>query len=431
MLQKILQKLKLVQAQTTPITEEWVAQSKAFCVFPWVHLHVTQLGTVTPCCQAPWDAPNSFGNINEQSIAEIWNGKPMCSFRKKMLSDTPDSRCTRCYEKEASGLRSLRQIYNQQYLHKLNWVNNTDTKGRSPQSKPIYWDIRFSNICNFRCRICGPWSSSKWHKDAEALGMTPSGSNALSYGVKNYDDLIGQLLPFLPQVEEIYFAGGEPLIMEEHYRILQLLQDHKLYHIKLIYNTNLSTLQFKDNSITQIWNQFTTVVVAASLDDTQHRAELQRKEQNWQQTLYNRKTLLHQCPHIDFMLSPTLSVLNAFTLPQLHKEWVQLGFIDVANCYPSVLSQPEVYNIRILPPALKQDLAQQYRQHIDWIQQQPTQYPDRKAVQLSEFEHCINYLFSQDWQHLIPQFKKQTLALDLIRNENTPATLPHLAALFT
>jgi hypothetical protein len=86
--------------------------------------------------------------------------------RSNMIQDKKDKRCWQCYENDKVGIRSHRKIYNKQYIHKLDWVLNTLKNGMAPDSKPIYWDIRISNLCNFKCRICGHHSSSKWYDKA-------------------------------------------------------------------------------------------------------------------------------------------------------------------------------------------------------------------------------------------------------------------------
>ncbi|OWY22089.1 hypothetical protein C7N43_32490 [Sphingobacteriales bacterium UPWRP_1] len=248
-------------------------------------------------------------------------------------------------------------------------------------------------------------------------------------GVQDYNRLITQLEPFLPYIEEVYFAGGEPLFIDEHYRILKLLQDNNLYHVKLVYNTNFSVLEHKGFDILSVWSKFQQVFIAASLDDSYQRAELQRKEQNWQQTVNNRLLLLERCPNATFLITPTVSVFNVFNLPNFHKEWTEKGLVDAANFFPSMLSQPEIYNIRILPRSLKEQVAQIYSEHINWLKEQPTQYPNHKEVQLKDFKHCIDYMLSENWEHLIPQFKQRCAALDALRNESTADLFPELSIL--
>ena len=89
---------------------ESVKTSEAFCMKPWVHLFVSHYGTVGPCCLAPWDADKALGDINRNTIQEIWNGSEMKDLRTKMLKDQKDNRCKQCYQSEKVGLKSTRQM---------------------------------------------------------------------------------------------------------------------------------------------------------------------------------------------------------------------------------------------------------------------------------------------------------------------------------
>lgn len=120
-----------------------------------------------------------IGDINQQSITEIWNGKAMRNFRSKLLRGKPDERCTACYDKESSGFRSLRQVTNADYAHLQERLSQTRRNGALPEADPVYLDIRFSNVCNLKCRICGPWSSSQWHNDAVAFQMKSPDQKAI------------------------------------------------------------------------------------------------------------------------------------------------------------------------------------------------------------------------------------------------------------
>ena len=103
---------------------------------------------------------------------------------------------------------------------------------------------------------------------------------------------------------------SEPLIMEEHNRILKLLIEKGNTQVRLIYNTNLTELKYKRESVLELWKHFPSVCVAASLDDMGERAAVIRSGTDWAQVEQNIRDLKRECPHIDFMISPTLSMMN-------------------------------------------------------------------------------------------------------------------------
>ena len=103
-----------------------------------------------------------------------------------------------------------------------------------------YWDIRFSNLCNMACRSCGTWFSSNWYEDHKKLNRQPPPHAKIMKVGRSTNDMWEQMLESFDHAEQFYFAGGEPIIMEEHYRILKELDRRKMYHVRLIYNTNFS-----------------------------------------------------------------------------------------------------------------------------------------------------------------------------------------------
>jgi len=138
---------------------------------PWVHLHVTQNGNITPYCQTPCGDEAKLGVINTSSIPENWKGKPFENFRKYMLKGKPAPACTRCYEKEELEWISLREITNDKYENEINELILKEFHSSSYET-PVYFDIRFSNVCNLKCRICNFSSSSSWYNDDLALGIS-------------------------------------------------------------------------------------------------------------------------------------------------------------------------------------------------------------------------------------------------------------------
>lgn len=394
---------------------------------PWVHVHVTQYGTVTSCCAAPWQEEESFGNINKQSIDTIWNSEAMRAFRLKLKNNEPDHRCVRCYKQEEAGLYSLRMATNKDYAQHLTRVSQMKQDG-SIAEPPVYFDVRFSNFCNFRCRICGPWSSSSWFNEGRELGWV-SKDVRLSKAIEDEDAFFKQFKTYLPQVEEIYFAGGEPMLMEQHYRVLDMLLELGLNKTYLRYNTNFSVFEFKGKSIFDYWKQFENIFLCASLDDNYERGELQRKEQKWNEVVARRKQLMMECPHIDFMLAPTVSLLNVFTLPAFHREWTELGLVDVSEIFPSILQEPAYYNIKALPAELKIKVRETYEAHHHWMLQQATKDEAVRNLVAQEFMNIVKFMEAEDLSSELANFKHINGLLDKLRGEDTNGILSQMLSI--
>lgn len=409
--------------------ESSALESKAFCMLPWVHLYVSPHGYVNPCCLAPWEKDQVLGDINQQSVAEIWNGAPMRDLRKKMLRDKPDSKCWQCYENERLGIRSQRQNANRDFIHRLDWALETSRDGRVQQSKPIYWDIRISNLCNFKCRICGHHSSSKWYEEAKELQLL-SFPEGIHKSVKDFGGLLDQLAPFVTDLEEIYFAGGEPLVMEEHYQILEMLLQKGKSDIRLKYSTNFSTRHFKGRDVFALWNQFAQVHLLASLDGSGARGELQRKGQVWEDVVAMRKQLLEEAPHVQFIICSTITAMNVLHLPDFHVEWVEAGLVKADDFIPHILKRPEQLSIQILPPDLKAKVVERYQQHLEWLDSQAAPELVKMPITRNEYQSVISYINDRDKSELIPKFVEFTTQLDQFRGEDFRKVFPELQALF-
>jgi sulfatase maturation enzyme AslB (radical SAM superfamily) len=233
-----------------------------------------------------------------------------------------------------------------------------------------------------------------------------------------------QLEPHLNYVEHIYFAGGEPLIMEEHYRILEELVRRKLFHVKLNYNTNFTHTELKGKSVFEYWKQFDSVAVGASLDDSGARGEYIRKGTDWTVVEQNRQEMLTVCPQVDFYISPTLSIMNAWHLPDFHRDWTERGLIRAQDLNVNILQDPPHYRIDIASAEYKKQLLEKFTDHINWLQNQ-----DPLGRATVGFESAIKFMMATDNTHLIDTFWRKTHELDDIRREDMLTVIPELAAL--
>lgn len=409
----------LVRPVDLTAREEFLLKdSKTFCIYPWIHLHAYPTGEAYPCCHAEMK-PGVVGNCRENTLAEIWRGEPMQKLRNDMLNETPHAACTRCYEQEESGFFSGRRSANKHHGHHIKKLEENPFE-------MTYWDIRFSNLCNLKCRSCGHIFSSQWYQDQAKLagGDWKQKNTVLNYAGRTETDMWEQLEPHLDYVEQIYFAGGEPLLMEEHYRILDELVKRKRFDVRLIYNTNFTHTDLKGNSVFEYWRQFGSVAVGASLDASGARGEYIRKGTDWAQVEQNRRDMLKICPEVDFYISPTLSIMNAMHLPDFHQDWVRRGLIRPQDLNVNILQDPTHYRIDIAPTEYKQRVMQRYQQHLDWLR--PL---DRLNRATQGFESALTFMMATDNTHMLDTFWRKTNELDNIRNENCLTIIPELKAL--
>jgi MoaA/NifB/PqqE/SkfB family radical SAM enzyme len=392
--------------------------SQTFCIYPWIHLHAYPTGEAYPCCHAEMGV-GQVGNCRTNTLAEIWTDTPMQKLRADMLTETSNAACTRCYEQEESGFFSGRKSANKHHGHHVKKLEQNPFE-------MTYWDIRFSNLCNLKCRSCGHIFSSQWYQDqAKLAGPTWKERNTvLNYAGRTETDMWTQLEPHLDYVEQIYFAGGEPLLMEEHYRILDELVRRKRFDVRLIYNTNFTHTDLKGRSVFEYWKQFDSVAVGASLDGQGPYAEYIRKGTDWTVVEQNRRDMLAICPEVDFYISPTLSIMNAWHLPDFHRDWVAKGLIRAQDLNVNILQDPPHYRIDIAPAAYKGSLLARYREHIEWLRDQDLL---QRATQ--GFESAITFMTALDNTQLIDTFWRKTHELDAIRKENLLDVIPELAAL--
>jgi sulfatase maturation enzyme AslB (radical SAM superfamily) len=356
----------------------------------------------------------------------------MQQLRADMLSETPHAACTRCYEQEESGFFSGRKSANKHHGHHIKKLEENPFE-------MTYWDIRFSNLCNLKCRSCGHIFSSQWYQDqAKLAGPAWKEQNTvLNYAGRTETDMWTQLEPHLDYVEQIYFAGGEPLLMEEHYNILNELVKRGRFDVRLIYNTNFTHTDLKGNSVFEYWKQFKSVAVGASLDGMNHYGEYIRKGTDWAIVEQNRRDMINTCPQVDFYISPTLSIMNAWHLPDFHRDWVAKGLLRAQDLNVNILQDPAHLRINVLPLGIRNSIADSFE---TWIAQQVstgeqvinTRDPNqaRDSV-LQDAASYVNYLrTANDETHRLADLIRYLKLLETSRNNSVLNYLPEYEEFF-
>ena len=227
-------------------------ESKTFCMLPWMHMHAFPDGRAYPCCLSDYWHP--VGDLRKNTMEEVWNQDAYKTMRTNMLAGKECKECTKCYEQEQHGAFSMRNDSNRNYGHHIAEAEQTNADGSVDDFKIRYWDVRFSNLCNFSCRSCGPIFSSNWYNDhvklynrkPDVLGRDMA---RVEYTAGNEESMLEQMEQHIPYLEQVYFAGGEPLIMKEHYYLLEKLIEHGKTDIRIQYNTNYSEMRYKDKHV--------------------------------------------------------------------------------------------------------------------------------------------------------------------------------------
>ncbi len=408
------------------ISKQDIRDSQSFCILPWIHLHVLPNSDVLPCCDSYYDDP--YGNLKESSISNVWNNKKFKNMRKKFSQDKKVYGCRRCYETEESGIKSMRLRVNKDFEHYHKLVSDMDSSGGIENPKLKYFDMRLSNVCNFKCRGCSPVLSTSWYEDYERLWDLKLKTPKLENVLKNNLTVKEEISTLLPEVETIYFAGGEPLITDEHYEIITELIRIKKTEVNLDYNTNLSTLKFKKYNILEMWANFSKVKINISIDDIGARGEYFRSGLNWNKFLENFKILKEHRGNINTNVTCTISIFNIHRIPEIHTFLFENDLIRPDEFIFNTLLSPRVYRTQVLPSVKKRIVTRDLKNYL-------TQLNDRfPEINFDEFSasmrNQIDFMNDKDLSNSLQKFRTVTKKLDSMRSENFTQVYPELKTLF-
>lgn len=403
---------------------------------PWVTLHAWPSGDTWPCCVIIPDGKFKSGkgmtNLNETGIEDAWNAPLMKELRSNMINDVPSNACRRCIDEEKAGNPwSLRKHLNNQFFDKhFEKVYNTNTDGSHDNPEILYWDIRFNNLCNMKCRTCSVEFSSQWYEDS-VKSFNYDGPAYKGLPKEFWDDA----LPYLKNVEYVYFAGGEPLITEEHYTMLDTWISSGNTDLQIDYTTNFSKMNLGNKHVFDYWNKFSNVNVGASLDASYSRGEYLRKGTKWKDIVNNRRQMIVECPDTRFFLSSTISIFNALHFPDFHKEWLEEGLVSLHDININFLTEPNWLSIQNLPIDYKKKIEKRWREHIDYLEQNyfkniNSSIYDNEDM-LNTWVSVINYMLSYDQpdDKMIKTFVHNTQWLDNFRSEYWLDSFPELTVL--
>ncbi len=400
-----------------------IIENKTFCILPWIHAYIEPSGNVLPCCTTDGKIP--FGSVKENSLKDVVsNSEGYKQMRLNMINGVKSPSCKFCYKTEKTQNWSFRTYANEKFIHHLDEVlENTNDDGSLKDFKMYYYDIRFSNICNFKCRTCGSAFSSSWGAENRIYNKD---FPIVIHADDNKGVLLKEVLDeHIDNVEIAYFAGGEPLITEEHYIVLEELIRRGKTNIILRYNSNLSNFKFKNNDLIGLWKQFKKIELSASIDNFGERAEYIRHGTDWGviETNLNQIT---QYDFIDYQFNTVMSVFNFLTLSEFYSYMKVKGFYrpkDNISLFPCM--DPAYFSSQIMPENLKK-LGVVKLQHLIYKLKLEHYYS------IQSLQNAISFATAENtWDQWKTEFQSQINRVDEIRGEDFVKTFPELKSLMS
>jgi len=385
-----------------------------FCILPHIHQMIRQDGTISLCCTAI-----DLG-LQMDNPVKAWNSDYIKDVREALNNGKRIKQCQLCWDREDKGFRSMRQDANKEY--------GTDPK---PLTTPKYLDLRLSNLCNLKCRMCNPVYSSQIAKEYNTVDDEWSNEFVIEterqfLGEENNLQEVkpimwNKLKSYIPGLEKIYFTGGEPTLVPQVKEYLQLCIDTGYAnHINLVFTTNATNI---NKSLIELCNNFHNVHWATSIDAYGSLNNYIRSNSNWEIIDKNLKLLLKTKHSIS--INPTVCIYNILEITKLltyaESLWNQ-QFIPFINL--NLLQTPNYLGIQHLSKNLKLEAIKKLEHY-----SKTSNYIKQDKAHSENIYSIITYLkkpVNNEKQGLI-KFKKFNDMLDQKRKVQLADYVPNLA----
>ena len=347
-------------------------------------------GGIRPCC---YFRPESVPDDLTIEHPDPFNHPFMNDIREKMLQDQYVEGCSKCYKDEAASGRSMRLEMNS-----LSTDFGLPKQGRGEQVKLTNLDWAFSNVCNNKCRMCGPELSTQWYSDAKKMnyGFEKRGILAKNSIIDDYD---------LSNLRFIKMLGGEPLMEQE--KFIKMLKKCNLSELTILLVTN--TTLTPNEELTKLLKKCKKVSITLSVDSYGPINDFLRKGSNWETVEKNIRWYTDTFKNYPVTLS-LHSVASIYNVNLIHE---LIEYCLEKNMYYTytVVDGPNWIMPRNLPNDVKPKV-------IDYLKSQHQRFKNNTIFKLLEFEIQQPGDFGM--------FIRNDIKLNKIRNESWETLNPWL-----
>lgn len=454
--------------------QKLIPPSPTFCALPWIHLSTRPNGHMRVCCTANassagatndkiWGGEvgilkNDNGkpaNLNHTSLLDGWNNAYMRDIRQKMLAGEIPSSCTKCFKEENAGHRSKRNWETEYWSSRIDLqklIDETSPTGEVP-ARIYYVDLRLGTKCNLKCVMCSPHDSSLWVGDWKKLYPQIQNPDLKEVMVwdnhgrvdgASYDWHVDnpqfweQLYSQIPHMQQLYFAGGESTIIQEHYDLLEeCIRRGYAKNIELRYNSNGIELPQK---LFDLWAQFKRVRFHFSIDSIGAMNTYIRYPSSWE-TIEKHLRLLDQTPDsVEVTIACAVQMLNMYYIPDFIRWKLEQNYKKI-NVWPlgaglinyHFVYHPAHLNVKVFPPEFKKKIRRKYESFYSWLLN--NYRSDREFIEneygIKRLEGMLKFMESEDWSNRLPQFREYIHLMDQIRNTSFHLVFPEMAELLS
>lgn len=459
--------------------------SSTFCILPWVHLSTRPDGSMRVCCTANASSVGATNdkehggqvgilktddgkpnNLNVTDFVTAWNSTYMRNVRKQMLAGEKPPSCMKCYKEEAAGHNSKRMWETEYWrqrvdLNKL--IEDTNEDGSVPPQL-AYIDLRFGTKCQLACVMCSPHDSSGWIKDYKAifpavknasLKETMQWENKGSYNGSSYNwhkqnpTFWKQFYEQIPNMQQIYFAGGESLIIEEHYEILEeCIRQGYAKNLELRYNSN--GVEWRED-LFDLWKEFKLVRFHYSIDSIKEMNSYIRYPSEWKRMEEVFHILDTQTSsNVEITIACAVQALNIYYIPDFIKWKLEQGFRKI-NMWPfgaggvnyHFVYHPPHLNVKVLPKWFKDECRRKYDEFVPWWEANwekgiPEWHKGKVTFEqwrdagygIKRLYGMLQFMESEDWSIRLPEMKEFLELCDQQRNLNWKEVFPEMKEIF-
>jgi len=317
-----------------------------FCFAPWTTISTDVQGSIRPCCR--YDQPKAQINypmpsLKNTDLNEAWNSKEMQNLRQAFIDGVEPIECSWCWAEEKVGIHSFRERYEKRAKD----LQKTDLDLIA--DPPRIYDLKLSNTCNLKCRMCGPQASSLIAKEENR--NIPYLYSSKIIDTVNEDIFFGGWLPYMKELE---LTGGEPFFSTENKKLLQRIGESEYAkNIQILITTNG---MFYDKKTLDTLTKFKKVIISFSIDDVGSRLTYQRGGADWEKIQGNILRMRENYPKFRVNIYRTVNIFNIWHLDELDTFCKDNGF-SVAD---GLLHEPVEYSIRNLPDFIKELIHEKY-----------------------------------------------------------------------